>query len=88
MDKGKLDHYCFTSGTPTYLINMMKKFDTVYTDFAEGMEADASDFDAPTETMTSITPCSIKADTSPSRTTTRSMTHTSWVSQTRKCASD
>ena len=56
MAKGKLDHYCFTSGTPTYLINMMKKFDTVYTDFAEGMEADASDFDAPTETMTSITP--------------------------------
>ena len=56
MAKGKLDYYWFTSGTPTYLINMMKKFDTVYTDFAEGMEANASDFDAPTETMTNITP--------------------------------
>ena len=56
MAKGKLDYYWFTSGTPTSLINMMKKFGTVYTDFAEGMEADASDFDAPTETMTNITP--------------------------------
>ena len=56
MEKGKLDYYWFTSGTPTYLINMMRKFDVVYTDFAEGLEADASDFDAPTETMTTITP--------------------------------
>ena len=56
MDKGKLDYYWFTSGTPTYLINMMRKFGVDYTDFSEGMEADASDFDAPTETMTTITP--------------------------------
>ena len=51
-----LDCYWFTSGTPTYLINMMRKFGVVYTDFAENMEADASDFDAPTETMTTLTP--------------------------------
>ena len=58
MSKGKLDYYWFTSGTPTYLINMMKKFDTAYTDFAEGMDADASDFDAPTDAdlMTTLTP--------------------------------
>ena len=56
MSRGKLDYYWFTSGTPTYLINMMRKFGVAYTDFAEGMEADASDFDAPTETMTTITP--------------------------------
>ena len=58
MTRGKLDYYWFTSGTPTYLINMMKEYDTAYTDFAEGMEADASDFDAPTEagTMTTLTP--------------------------------
>lgn len=54
--KGKLDYYWFTSGTPTYLINMMRKFGVDYTEFAEGMEADASDFDAPTETMTTLTP--------------------------------
>ena len=56
MARGKLDYYWFASGTPTYLINMMRKFDVTYTDFAEGMEADASDFDAPTETMTTLTP--------------------------------
>ena len=56
LSRGKLDYYWFTSGTPTYLINMMRKFGVPYTDFAEGMEADASDFDAPTETMTTLTP--------------------------------
>lgn len=56
MARGKLDYYWFTSGTPTYLINMMRKFDVDYTDFAEGIEADASDFDAPTETMVTLTP--------------------------------
>ena len=56
MANGMLDYYWFTSGTPTYLINMMRKFGVAYTDFAEGMEADASDFDAPTETMTTLTP--------------------------------
>ena len=56
MSKGKLDYYWFASGTPTYLINMMRKFGVDYTDFSEGMEADASDFDAPTETMTTLTP--------------------------------
>ena len=52
----RVDPYWFASGTPTYLINMMKKFDVDFTDFAEGMEAGASDFDAPTETMTTLTP--------------------------------
>ena len=56
MANGMLDYYWFTSGTPTYLINMMRKFGMAYTDFAENMEADASDFDAPTETMTTLTP--------------------------------
>ena len=56
LSRGKLDYYWFTSGTPTYLVNMMKEFGVAYTDFAEGMEADASDFDAPTETMTTLTP--------------------------------
>lgn len=58
MSKGKLDCYWLSTDTPTYLINMMKKFDTAYTDFAEGMEADASDFDAPTDAdlMTTLTP--------------------------------
>ena len=56
MANGVLDYYWFASGTPTYLINMMRRFGVVYTDFAEGMEADTSDFDAPTETLTTLTP--------------------------------
>lgn len=56
MANGVLDYYWFTSGTPTYLINMMRKFNVDYTDFAEGIEAEVSDFDAPTETMTMLTP--------------------------------
>ena len=52
----KFDHYWFASGTPTYLIEMMRRFDTVLTDFAEGIEADRSDFDAPTENLTNIIP--------------------------------
>lgn len=52
----RVDPYWFASGTPTYLVNMMKKFDVNFTDFAEGMEAGVSDFDAPTETMTTLTP--------------------------------
>ena len=56
LSKGKLDYYWFETGTPTYLIHMMKKFDVNLTEFANGMEAEASDFDAPTETMCTLTP--------------------------------
>ena len=48
--------YWFDSGTPTYLLNMMRKFDVQPADVITRMEADASDFDAPTETMTTIMP--------------------------------
>ena len=33
---------------------MMKKFGVNFSDFAESMEAGVSDFDAPTETMTTL----------------------------------
>ena len=51
----ELTNYWFSSGTPTYLIEMMRKFDTHPTDITT-MEGDASDFDAPTEGMTTIIP--------------------------------
>ena len=51
----RIDSYWFASGTPTYLIEMMRKFDTHPTDI-HLMEGDASDFDAPTEGMTTIMP--------------------------------
>ena len=53
--KGKVGAYWFASGTPTYLIEMMRKFGVQPTQLGR-MEAQASDFDAPTETMTTLTP--------------------------------
>ena len=55
MSKGKIDSYWFGSGTPTYLIEMMRKFGTLPSRLAP-VEASKDDFDAPTETMTSLTP--------------------------------
>ncbi len=53
--KRELGNYWFSSGTPTYLINMMRKFDTLPADISR-VEADESEFDAPTENMTTIMP--------------------------------
>ena len=51
----KFGAYWFTSATPTYLINMMRKYGTMPTDLSR-VEASESEFDAPTETMTTIMP--------------------------------
>ena len=50
-----IDAYWFSSGTPTYLIEMMHKFHVMPTQIGR-LKARSSDFDAPTETMTSLTP--------------------------------
>ena len=47
--------YWFSSGTPTYLINMLRKFSVLPTKIGK-MFARSSAFDAPTENMTTITP--------------------------------
>ena len=47
--------YWFASGTPTYLINMMRKFHVLPATLGR-MYAKSSAFDAPTENMTVITP--------------------------------
>ena len=52
---GRLDSYWFGSGTPTYLIEMLRRFGTLPSEIQTG-QATAYEFDAPTETMTSITP--------------------------------
>ena len=51
----RLENYWFSSGTPTYLIEMLRKFHVVPSDMNK-MQVLASDFDAPTENMESITP--------------------------------
>ena len=54
--KQEMDDYWFGSGTPTYLINMMRKYDFLPADLGETIEVGKKDFDAPTETMTTIIP--------------------------------
>ena len=53
---GRMDDYWFGSGTPTYLINMMRKYEFLPADLGEAIEVGKKDFDAPTETMTTIVP--------------------------------
>ena len=52
---GKLNSYWFGSGTPTYLIEMLRKFGVEATEIG-GRRVKATAFDAPTERMASITP--------------------------------
>ncbi len=51
----RIKDYWFESGTPTYLIEMLRKYDIVPSRIGN-VTALASDFDAPTERMTSIIP--------------------------------
>lgn len=55
LSDGKLESYWFSSGTPTYLIEQMRKYDATPQSISE-MRARKSDFDTPTENMKSITP--------------------------------
>ena len=52
----KLEAYWFGSGTPTYLIEMMRKFHLEPNALGETCKASKDDFDAPTETLSAITP--------------------------------
>lgn len=54
--EGQMNSYWFGSGTPTYLLNMMWKYDFTPIDLGEQMDASKDDFDAATETMTTIMP--------------------------------
>ena len=55
LSKKNFGSYWFSSGTPTYLINMMKKYDVRPSDISR-VEADDSEFDAPTEDMPTLMP--------------------------------
>ena len=54
-DNEEINDYWFGSGTPTYLIEMMRKFSVRPSELGS-RQVDASDFDAPTERMTNIVP--------------------------------
>ena len=51
----ELENYWFGSGTPTYLFEQMRRFDTNILDLKR-MEVTAEQFDVPTESMTSALP--------------------------------
>lgn len=51
----RFDAYWFSSGTPTYLINMLRRFSVLPAKIGRSL-ARASAFDAPTEGMKTITP--------------------------------
>ena len=53
--KQKIGAYWFGSGTPTFLIEMMRKFGTMPSKIG-GIQATEASFDAPTENMVSIIP--------------------------------
>lgn len=52
---GNLDPYWFSTGTPTYLLEMMRKFNVLPSELSK-IEARKFEFDAPTENMASLTP--------------------------------
>ena len=53
--KQKIEDYWFGSGTPTYLIEKLKKFNTLPSEIGR-MECLASQFDAPTDRLTNVIP--------------------------------
>lgn len=50
-----LNSYWFASGTPTYLIEMLRQFDILPSEIG-GLESTVTEFDAPTENMVTIVP--------------------------------
>ena len=54
--KGKIDSYWFGSGTPTYLIEMLRKYGMTPIQLGGEMKAGKEEFDAPTERLTSVVP--------------------------------
>ncbi len=55
LSDGTFDNYWFSTGTPSFLVEMLRKF---HTDISriDGSTAEAPEFDAPTEDMRSILP--------------------------------
>lgn len=53
--KNEFGSYWFSSGTPTYLIEMLRKYDVLPSEIGR-RDALSSEFDAPTESMSSVVP--------------------------------
>ncbi len=55
LEEKDIDNYWFDTGTPSYLIEMLRKFEVLPQNIG-GVYANASQFDAPTEMMTNAIP--------------------------------
>lgn len=55
LSDGEVKNHWFATGTPTFLVNMLKKFNTNISD-VENTDASSEEFDAPTEDMHSVLP--------------------------------
>ncbi len=55
LEEKNIENYWFDTGTPTYLVEMLRKFKVLPQNIG-GQYVDTSQFDAPTETMTSALP--------------------------------
>ena len=55
-NKEKIESYWFGSGTPTYLIEMLRKYHISALQLGGKMDASKDDFDAPTERLTNAIP--------------------------------
>ncbi|MBQ9164768.1 MAG: ATP-binding protein [Bacteroidaceae bacterium] len=55
LSDGTFDNYWFSTGTPSFLVEMLRKFNTDISRI-DGSEAEVAEFDAPTENMKSILP--------------------------------
>ena len=53
---GKIRPYWFETATPTYIVEMLRKYSVFPSQVGKAVDVDASSFDAPTERLTDITP--------------------------------
>ena len=86
--KAELKPFWFESGTPTYLLEMLRKFNMTPT-MINKVETRASEFDAPIEHMTHVIPlryhCSIKVVILPLPIMIQNFNPIRWISQIKKC---
>lgn len=86
IQKLHIDSYWFSSGTPTYLIHQLQRFNTDITSLDE-VRADASSFDRPTTIMTNALPLLYQSGFLLLKNTTGKRIHFVWEFQIKKFAS-
>ena len=85
--KKEMGSYWFGSGTPTYLIEMLRRFGMTVTQLGGTMEAEREDFlTRQPSGWAPSSPCSTRAAITPSSTGTNCLARTPWASPTGRSA--